>query len=230
MKKKNYNLIFYIVCMIFLNPCSGQVTSDSIMAGKAMRSLKRAGTLNGISLGFAVASNVEMVAIGGFPLGYDDGMNPAVNISHAVICTARLTFAVFPPINVAKARKELKPWRKSPEMANSCGKLFKYLDAAQVLTAIAPVLSLGGGIMMAFGSRVQENYNYPYDDYHTVKNPGLKTAGWIFVGAGLASSIASAILIGSAKNELGRKIGTIELTAGPAGVGMVYKFPVSPKL
>jgi len=112
-------------------------------------------------------------------------------------------------------------------MARSGEKLFTYMDAAQVLTAIAPVLSLAGGIMMAFGTRVQENYSYPYEDHHTLKNPGLKTAGWILVGAGLASSISAVILIGSAKSELARKMGTLKLTAGPSGIRMVYKISVS---
>jgi hypothetical protein len=216
---------FLIAGLMFLNPCAGQVVPDSIAAHKAFTSLKRAGILNGISLAFAIASNVEMAVIGGFPLEYDDGLNPAVNVSHAIICAGRISFSIFPPINVSKARRALKPWRDSPDMARSCEKLFSYMDAAQVLTAAAPVLCLAGGMMMAFGSESQVDYTYPHDDYHTLKNPALKTAGWIFVGAGLVASISGSVLIGLSKHELAEKMGSLKMTAGPTGVGMIYTLP-----
>jgi hypothetical protein len=201
------------------------VTSDSILAHKAYVSLRRAAILNGISLAFGLASNIEMAVIGGVPLEYENGLNPRVNISHAIICAGRISFSIFPPINVSKARKTLKPWRESPEMARSCEKLFSYMDAAQVLTAAAPVLCVAGGMMMAFGSKEKVDYNYPYDDYHTLKNPALKTAGWVFVGAGLVASISAAWMIGLSKKELRQKMGSLKMKAGPAGVGMIYTLP-----
>jgi hypothetical protein len=229
MKTKILYLGLFLAGLIIVNPCSGQITSDSALASKAYRSLKKAGALNGLSLAFGIASNIEMAAIGGFPLQYDGGMNPAVNVSHAILCTGRISFSVFPPVNVAKARKTLKPWRESPEMASSCRKLFSSLDAAQVLTAAAPVLCVAGGIMMFAGSQGQ--YETTYDDYHPstefkLKNPGLRTIGWVCVAAGLASSISAAILIGDAKKELSRKMGTLKMTAGPSGLGLIYNLPV----
>jgi hypothetical protein len=110
-------------------------------------------------------------------------------------------------------------------MARSCEKLFSYLDAAQVLTAAAPVLCVGGGIMMAFGSKIQYEHNYPYEDQQSQQNPQLKTIGWVLVGAGLGATIASAVLIGKAKRELSAKTGTLKLSAGPTGVGMIYTMP-----
>ncbi len=225
MKTKLLYTGFLLACLLCLNPCTAQVTSDSILAQKAYFRLKRAAILNGISLAFGVASNIEMGIIGGFPLEYQGGGNPQVNISHAIICAGRISFSIFPPINVSQARKILKPWRESPEMARSCEKLFSYLDAAQVLTAAAPVLCLAGGMMMAFGSKSYVDYSYTYDGYHTVKNPALKTAGWIFVGAGLVASISAAWMIGLSKKELRQKMGSLKLKAGPAGVGMIYTLP-----
>jgi hypothetical protein len=225
MKTKIHYLGFLITGLLFLNPCTGQVVSDSILAHKAYTSLKRAAILNGISLAFGIASNVEMAVIGGFPIEYEGGMNPAVNISHAIICAGRISFSIFPPINVSKARKTLKLWRESPEMARSCEKLFSYMDAAQVLTAAAPVLCVAGGMMMAFGSEEQVDYTYPYDDYHALKHPALKTFGWICVGAGLVSSLSAAVLISLSKHELAQKMGSLKMKAGPTGVGMIYTFP-----
>ncbi len=216
---------FLLACVLCLNPGTAQVTSDSILAHKAYFSLKRAAIFNGISLAFGLASNIEMVVIGGFPLEFEGGANPPVNVSHAIICAGRISFSIFPPINVSKARKTLKPWRESPEMARSCEKLFSYIDAAQVLTAAAPVLCVAGGMMMAFGSESPVDYTYRHDNYHTLKNPALKTAGWIFVGAGLVASISAAWMIGLSKKELRQKMGSLKLNAGPAGVGMIYTLP-----
>jgi len=225
MKTKMYYLVFLIAGLMLMNPCNGQATSDSILAQRASKYLKRASILNGISLAFGLASNIEMAVIGGFPLEYEGGLNPAVNVSHAIICAGRISFSIFPPTFVSKARRILKPWRESPEMARSCEKLFSYLDAAQVLTAAAPVLCVGGGIMMAFGSKIKYEYEYPYEDQQSLQNPQLKTIGWVLVGAGLGATIASAVLIGKAKRELSAKTGTLKLSAGPAGVGMIYTLP-----
>jgi hypothetical protein len=225
MKTKMYCLGFLTAGLMLMNPCTGQVTSDSILAQRAYKSLNRASILNGISLAFGIASNIEMAAIGGFPLEYQGGGNPQVNISHAIICAGRISFSIFPPINVSKARKTLKPWRESPEMARSCEKLFSYMDAAQVLTAAAPVLCVAGGMMMAFGSESKVEYTYPHDGHYTLKNPALKTAGWIFVGAGIVATLSASVLIGLSKHELADKMGSLKMKAGPSGIGLIYSLP-----
>jgi hypothetical protein len=230
MKTKKYVLGFLAAGLMLLNPCTGQTNADINLAGKAYRSLKRANIVNGISIGFGVASNIEMIAIGGFPLEIDDGLNPGLNISHAFLGIGRITTSNFPPINVSKARKILEPWRESPEMALSCRKLFSNLDAAQILTAVAPVLCVVGGAMMAYASTIREYHykydnHYNYDCYTTTGNPGLKTAGWVFVGAGLAASISSTILINICKRELSIKMGSLKMTAGPTSVGFQYNLP-----
>jgi hypothetical protein len=225
MKTKLNCLGFLIAGLLLMNPCNGQATSDSILAKRAYKSLNRASILNGISLALGIASNIEMAAIGGFPLEYQGGGNPQVNISHAIICAGRITFSIFPPTNVSQARRTLKPWRESPEMARSCEKLFSYMDAAQVLTALAPVLCVGGGLMMAFGSESQVDYIYPHDDYHELKNPALKTAGWIFVGAGLVATVSASVMIGLSKHELAEKMGSLKMKAGPSGIGLIYNLP-----
>lgn len=213
------------------NHCSGQVSEDSLLACKAYHSLKSANIVNGISIAFGVASNIEMLAIGGFPLEVDEGLNPGLNLSHMVFGLTRVGTSIVPPCAVARARKALAPWRNSPEMETSCKKLFQSLDAAQVLTAVAPVLVISGGIMMVSASTNMEYYEMydpgtsQYDYQYTLKNKGLKTTGWIFVGAGLAASVSSAILVGICKQELAAKIGTFRLSAGDSGVGVQYNLP-----
>lgn len=229
MKAQHIQLVFLITGMILIHPCTAQPTTDASLASDALRSLTFAGRTNGVSLAFGLAGNIEMIAIGGFPLEYDDGHNPAVNVSHAILCTGRLTFSIIPPVNVAKARKTLQPWRESPETAASCRKLFSYMDAAQVLTAVAPVLSIAGGIMMITAAAGVTEYTY-YDNYAyhyetKLKNPALKTIGWICVGTGLAATISGSIMIGLSKKELARKMGTLKMAASPAGVGVKYTLP-----
>jgi hypothetical protein len=218
-----------ITALILINPCKAQPTTDASLAFDALRSLTFAGRTNAVSLAFGVAGNIEMIAIGGFPLEYDDGHSPEVNVSHAILCTGRLTFSIFPPISVSRARKVLQPWRESPETAPSCRKLFSYMDAAQVLTAVAPVLSIAGGIMMFTSAAKVTEYTY-YDNNTFIyekrmKNPTLKTIGWICVGAGLAATISGSIMIGLSKKELAHKMGTFNMSASPAGVGVKYTLP-----
>jgi hypothetical protein len=215
---------------LLLNPCLSQ-NNDSIIATKAYRMLKKAGTVNGITIGFGVASNVEMIAIGGFPLEVDDGLNPGLNLTHMCFGIGRITTTLFPPVRVSKARKILEPWRDSPEMAASCSKLFANLDAAQVLTSVAPVLCITGGAMM-FAASLSSTYTYEYDyndgtyELSNMSKSGLKTAGWVLVGAGLAASVSSQILINISKKELAGKIGYFNMAAGANGIGLQYNLPV----
>jgi hypothetical protein len=229
MKAQHIQLIFLITGLILIQPCTAQPTTDAGIASDAMRSLTFAGRTNGTSLAFGLAGNIEMIAIGGFPIEYDNGHNPAVNVSHAILCTGRLAFSIFPPINISHARKVLKPWRDTAGMAPADRKLFSYMDAAQVLTAVAPVLSIAGGIMMITSAAGLTTYTY-YDNYvyyqeTKLKNPALKTIGWICVGAGLAATISGSIMIGLSKKELARKMGTFKMSASPAGVGVKYTLP-----
>jgi|WetSurMetagenome_2_1015567.scaffolds.fasta_scaffold354293_1 hypothetical protein len=227
---KTMTLIFGFLAagLLIINPCSGQANDDSMIAARAYRALKRANIANAISIGFGTASNIEMMAIGGFPLEVDYGQNPALNFSHMFLGIGRIVTSISPPAGVSKARRLLEPWRKSPEMEASCKKLFSTLDAAQVLTAAAPVLGISGGIMMITASLShQDVWNTNTDTWETrTSKPGLKTTGWILVGAGLAASFSSAILIGIAKRDLSRKIGSFKMAAGPTGVGLQYNLPV----
>ena len=230
MKTFRFTILLMVSGFIFINPGMGQI-SDSTIAFKAYRALKRANSVNGFSIGFGLASNIEMLAIGGFPIEVDDGLNPGLNISHMFLAVPRVATSICPPFGVSKARKILKPWRESPEIAPSCRKLFNSLDAAQVLTAVAPVLCISGGIMMFTASTHHEYYDEYnpntgyYENHAVVGRQGVKTAGWICVGAGLAASISSAILISTAKKELSSKIGSFKMTAGPANVGLQYNLP-----
>ena len=151
-----------IAGLMQLNPCQGQVNDDIIIAGKAIRSLKRANVMNGITISLGVASNLEMLAIGGFPLEVDDGLNAGLNLTHMAFGVGRFTTSIFPPIHIAKARRLLQPWHDSPEMASSSKKLFATLNAAQVLSTAAPVLCFAGGIMMITAS----TSGYSYSDYN----------------------------------------------------------------
>jgi hypothetical protein len=214
--------------LILANPCSGQMNSDSIMIRKAIRMLKKANAGNAITVTFGLASNIYMARIGGFPLEPKVNADPGVCITHASIAMARIFSSITPPVDVCKARRILKPWRESPEMAASCRKLFNVLDAAQILTGVAPVLCVSGGIMMFVASNqhvyhVEDDYGFSYDVRTT--NQGLKTAGWVLVGAGLAASFSSAILIGISNGMLREKMGSLSLKAGPAGVGLQYNLP-----
>jgi len=224
MKIKVYYPVFLAVLLMCGARGIGQNASDSslALANSAYRSLTRAGTLNGISLGLGVASNIEMVFLKGFPLGYEEGLNPTANLSHMVLGVSRLTFSIFPPIKIAKARKALKPWRESPEMAPSCRRLFRSMDAAEVLTAVAPVLCLAGGIMMGMAANKEKIDSYPNSP---TKNTTWKTVGWICIGTGLAATITATIMIADAKKELSRKIGTLKMTASPSGIGLLYNLP-----
>jgi hypothetical protein len=230
MKTTKIAMGLLVTGFFLLNPCLSQ-NNDSIIAYKAYHMLKRAGTVNGITIGFGVASNVEMIAIGGFPLEVDGGLNPGLNLTHMCLGIGRITTSLFPPIRVSKARKMLEPWRDSPEMAASCTKLFANLDAAQVMTAIAPVLCITGGAMM-FAASLSSDYTYEYNnstgnyEYISKKGDGLKTAGWVLVGAGLAASVSSQILINISKRELVSKMGSLRMTAGATGIGMQYNLPV----
>jgi hypothetical protein len=231
MKTIKFALGILAAGMILINTCTGQTNNDTILARKAYRYLKKANIVNGITIGFGLASNIEMIALGGFPLETDDGGNAPANLSHMFLGVGRIVTSISPAISVSKAREILQPWRESPEMAASCKKLFSYLDAAQVLTALAPVLCVSGGAMMFAASLTREehieyNNGYYSDSYTTTAVPGIKTLGWILVGAGLASSISSAVLIGMSKKELSNKIGSFKLAAGPAGVGVKYNLPV----
>ena len=72
---------------------------------------------------------------------------------------------------------------------------------------------------------------YDYEGGHMVfdespKYKTLKTVGWVFVGAGLAASISGEVLIGMARHDLAKKIGTFKVAAGPDGVGVKYSLPV----
>ena len=218
---------FFLAVLLISGTCGmGQKASDNSLtrAQTAYRYLSKASALNGISIGFGVASNIEMALLGGFPLEYEDGTNPTANISHMILGVSRLTFSIFPPIHIAKARRTLQPWLESPEMADSCRKLFASMNAAQVLTAMAPVLCITGGIIMG-ASAVKEthgSYEYPY---YSEKNPTLKTLGWICIGVGLVSSITATVMIGNARKELSKQIGTLKLNAGPSGIGLLYSLP-----
>jgi len=228
MKTIKYAIGLLLTGLMISNLCPGQANEDSLLATRAYSALRKANVMNGITTGLGIASNIEMLAIGGFPLEVDDGLNPGLNLSHMVLGVGRFTTSIFPPLGVRKARKILEPWRDSPEMAPSCKKLFANLDAAQVLSAAAPVLCFAGGVMMFVASTSTE-YHYEYNaftsEYTTLGRPGLKTAGWICVGAGLAASFSSAILVSAAKKDLAGKIGTFKLAAGPASLGIQYNLP-----
>jgi hypothetical protein len=45
------------------------------------------------------------------------------------------------------------------------------------------------------------------------------------VGAGLAATISGSIMIGLSKKELAHKMGTFNMSASPAGVGVKYTLP-----
>jgi hypothetical protein len=225
---KTMKAVFGILAasLMMINPGMGQSHDDTLIAYKAYRALKSANIMNGISIAFGLAGNIEMASIGGFPLEVDDGMNASYNFSHMCFAVGRLATSVFPPIGVARARHILEPWQNSPEMKASGRKLFANLKAAQVLSAVAPVLSLGGGIMMfTAATHGNESYNYTTGEYEYQKGqPGLKTTGWVLVGAGLAASLSSAILIATVKKELADR-GALKITAGAEGVGVKYSFP-----
>lgn|GEM_PF-3187031 len=196
------------------------------LAYSALRFLKKANVFNYISIGNGMASNLEMVILGGFPLEYDGGVNPAANITHLMFCTFRLTSSLFTPVCVAKARKTLKSWAQSPDHAGTSKKLFAYLDAAEILSALAPVLCGAGGAMMLVASTsTRTDFSFPYERHETVTNPGLKTAGWLFVGAGLVASLGSAVCIELAKKELQERMGSVQLKAGSEGIGVIYRLP-----
>jgi len=217
----------FIARLMIADPCTGQTSADIKLAEKAYRKLSSAAVTNGITSTLGLASNIEMAVIGGFPLEYDVNLNAGIIISHMSFCFGRWVFAVPPPILVQKARKELQPWRESPETAQSCKKLFSYMDAAHALTIAAPLLSITGGVMM-FAASTQTTYTYNTYEYYgkeQLKYPGLKTAGWVFVGAGLAASISASVMIGLSKKELSRKIGSLKLSASPTSMGLIYKLP-----
>lgn len=229
MKAIKYTLI--ILSMLFMaGRVYSQYNEDSLLAIKAIRTLKKTNTTNVISVVFGTASNIEMIIIGGFPMEVDDGMNPGLNISHMCLAIPRVATSIYPPIGVSKTRKMLEPWRNSPEMAESCQKLFARLDAAQVLTALAPVLCISGGIMMATASTSMEYHeeynNGMYNGSIEPSHPGLKIAGWTCVGAGLVASLSSAILLSHAKKDLQQKLGTFRLNAGVTYLGLQYNLPV----
>ena len=223
MKTKTLISAFLGILMMTGSLSFSQNVPDSVLISQARRFLLKANVMNGLSIGMGVASNVEMAIIGGFPLEYENGLNPGVNVSHLVLATSRFTFSLFPPIMVGRASAILRPLKNSarPEYA----KFFRTLDAAQALTIVAPVLCLSGGIMMAVAA-TNMDAGTNYDTYHrTLKNPSLKTAGWILVGAGLAASVAGTILTGNARAALGKNAGNLQLTSGADGIGLSYNFP-----
>ncbi len=233
MKTKAIASVFLIMGMMLGYPCHSQAPSDLSRANKAYRALRKASVVNGISTGLALASNLEMIIIGGFPLEYSiDEDQATVILSHMPIAVGRVLTSLAPPCKVARARKALKPWRMDPEMAQVNQKLFARLDAAQVLTALAPVLCISGGAMM-FRASMIDPYSYRYDSYsgHAEFSPNpkfrtLKTVGWICVGAGLVASVSGEVMIVKARKELAKSIGALKLSAGPDGVGIKYNLPV----
>ncbi len=223
MKTKTLLSVFLGILTMSGSLSFSQNIPDSVLISQARRLLLKANVMNGLSIGMGVASNVEMALIGGFPLEFENGLNPGVNVSHLVLATSRFTFSLFPPIMVGRASAILRPLRNStrPEYTE----LFRTLDAAQTMTIIAPVLCLSGGIMMAVAAtNMDAGSNYDTDQ-RTLKNPSLKTAGWILVGAGLAASVAGTILTGNARAALGKKAGNLQLTSGADGIGLSYNFP-----
>jgi hypothetical protein len=227
MKTKMIYLGLFIAGLMFAGLCIGQKTADIQLGEKAYRKLSSAAAANGITSTLGLASNIEMAIIGGFPLERDVNLNGGVIVSHMCFSLGRWAFAVPPAVLVQKARKTLQPWRESPEMAQSCRKLFSYMDAAHALTAVAPLLSITGGVMM-FVASTQTTYTYnPYEYYgeEKLKHPGLKTVGWVFVGTGLAASISASVMIGLSKKELSRKIGSLKMSASPTSLGLIYKLP-----
>ena len=227
MKTKIICLGLFMTGLMFTGPCTGQTAADIKFAEKAYHKLSSAAVTNGITSTLGLASNIEMAIIGGFPLESDVDLNGGVILSHMCFSLGRWVFAVPPPLLVQNARKELQPWRESPEMAQSCKKLFAYLDAAHVLTVAAPFLSITGGVMMFVASTKYEYVTNEYGGYYyeKLKYPGLKIAGWVLVGAGLASSITGSVMIGLSKKELSRKIGTLKMSASPTSMGLIYKLP-----
>jgi hypothetical protein len=222
-----------IIMMGFLlvNPCQGQKIADSILIKEAIRALRKANVANVATITLGLASNIEMASIGGFPLEFDEGMNAGYNLTHMVLAIGRVFTSIGPPVGVSRTRQILKPLREYRGNSASYKRLFSALDAAQVLTAVAPVLCVSGGIMMAVAS-TQRSKSWEWDYYASTgemktktNNPGLKTAGWILVGAGLAASISSAVLIGISKNILKEKVGSVKLAAISAGVSLQYNFP-----
>ena len=219
MKTLNFRIVMLAAGFLMIVASFGQ-SNDSIIAEKAYKALKKADVINSVSMSFGLASNVEMAAIGGFPLEVDDGVNPALNLTHMALAVPRSITSLFVPIQVAKARKITKSWRESSEMAASCQKLFANLDAAQVLSSAAPVLCISGGIMMFAASTSPD-----YETGQRTERPGLKAAGWALVGAGLAATIASDVLINISKRELNNKICSFKITAGSSGIGVQYNLP-----
>jgi hypothetical protein len=226
MKTKMLNPVFFIAELMYVSLCTGQINGDINLADNVYHKLNKSAVANGITSTLGLASNIEMAMIGGFPLEAQVDLNPGIIVSHMCFSIGRWIFAIPPAILLSKASKELQPWRESREMAASGNKLFPYLKAAQVLTALAPVLSVSGGIMMVVAS-TQSEYTYnEYYGYHEQSKPNiLKTAGWICVGAGLAASISGSVMIGLSKKELSRKIGTLKMSATPTGMGLIYSLP-----
>lgn len=95
-RQKCFTCFFFSTGLIYSNLCFGQMADDIKLAQRVYNKLKSAGTLNAVSLGFGVASNIEMAIVGGLPLEYEQGHNPGVNISHDIPCTGRLSFSIFP--------------------------------------------------------------------------------------------------------------------------------------
>lgn len=229
MKTTNLLAILIIAGLVLSIPCAAQVEEDSILAAKAYGALQQANKRNGATIGFGVASNIEMLIIGGFPLELDGGTNPGANLTHMALALGRVTTSFLPAPRMAKACKIIEPWRERSESSEYYKKLFAKMDAARVLTAAAPVLCISGGVMM-FAASTNMEYTENYSDgiYETnvsVAKPGLKAAGWICVGAGLAASITSVILINDCKRDLSEKMGKLSVSASASGVGLYYNLP-----
>ena len=225
--------MFLLMGMMLANPCQPQAPADLSKAKRAYRALGSASVVNGISTALGLASNLEMIIIGGFPLESQiESDAAAVILTHMPIAVGRVLTSISPPCKVSRARKALASWRLDPKMASINQKLFSRLDAAQVLTALAPVLCVSGGAMM-FRASVLEPYEAYYDQgtgqvefITNSKAKTLKTAGWLFVGAGLVASFSAEVLIIKARKDLAKTMGTLELSSGPEGIGVKYNLPV----
>jgi len=69
MQTKMLYPFFFSTGLIYSNLCHGQMADDIKLTQRVYNKLKSAGTLNAVSLGFGVASNIEMAIVGGITAG-----------------------------------------------------------------------------------------------------------------------------------------------------------------
>jgi len=221
MKKKN-------------SPSPDSVKNDEgVLISEAYDHLYKAGKLNYVAMGLGLGANCLMVINGGFSKPdsyYWKDYYMVTQPTSMVLGFISNGIMIATPGCINNARKILEPLLTSPGTSEKYRDTKKYLNTARGLAIAAPVLTFSGAIMVVAGFiSYKTKVTYVYDSYpHEVcsnpKNNGLEIAGWAFIGAGLLTSVASAVFIDLTKKELHRQAGTLSLNAGQEGIGVVYKF------